>query len=352
MMARSLDPKYVQWQRIGTSRGRVLPNDSRRPSGGHCDALTRRTLFVRIPTSPPSLPGTRLGFARTDGWDVAAEKGFLAVETCASAPRQAGSGDSERLLADVLPDVICDVVLLGMCLSQVVWNDDTPDPELWWFVHHAWRRSKLAENRRTCLTASRRSPRGRTGATARVPPPRQRRSGESQLPLPASRARWGCSARQSVVINGAPGQRSPSPALSDLRIDERAIQGRGSPSGTARTTRPTGQQRRGSMISRRQRRTLPPPHRRSRATIRRSSRTSGHRPPPWAPGSSCRSSHTGRSRSARCHYRPRCDLADPVIASYGATGGAYLDSASQDYAIGGYTAKVAFASWRYGRYAD
>jgi hypothetical protein len=81
------------------------------------------------------LPNDPLGFARTDGWDLATEKGFLAVESRVSAPMQAGGGDTERLLADVLPDVICDVVLLGMCLSQVVGIDDTPDPELWWFVH-------------------------------------------------------------------------------------------------------------------------------------------------------------------------------------------------------------------------
>ena len=59
----------------------------------------------------------------------------MAVETRASAPPQAEGGDGVRLLADVLPDVICDVVLLGMCLSHIVGIDDTPDPELWWFVH-------------------------------------------------------------------------------------------------------------------------------------------------------------------------------------------------------------------------
>jgi nucleoside-diphosphate-sugar epimerase len=81
------------------------------------------------------LPNDPLGFARTDGWDLAAEKGTLAVERCVSAPMQAVGGDTERFLADILPDVICNLVLLGMCLSQVVRIDDTPDPELWWFVH-------------------------------------------------------------------------------------------------------------------------------------------------------------------------------------------------------------------------
>ena len=79
----------------------------------------------------PQLPDDPLGFARTDGWDLAAEKGFLAVEAWASAPMQAEDVDIERLLTDV----ICDVVLLGMCLAQVLGIDDTPDPELWWFVH-------------------------------------------------------------------------------------------------------------------------------------------------------------------------------------------------------------------------
>ena len=76
-------------------------------------------------TIQSQLPDDPLGFCRVDGWDLAAEKGTLAVEAHEII---------SRLIATVLTDAICDIVLSGMCLSRAIGVSDDPDPELWWFV--------------------------------------------------------------------------------------------------------------------------------------------------------------------------------------------------------------------------
>ena len=80
------------------------------------------------------LPQDPLGFSRVDGWDLAAEKGTLAVEARAQVERFMKDTDTDRLLSSVLRDVICDNVILGMCLSRAIGTDEDPGSALLWFV--------------------------------------------------------------------------------------------------------------------------------------------------------------------------------------------------------------------------
>jgi hypothetical protein len=85
-------------------------------------------------TIESELPDDPLGFSRVEGWDLAAEKGTLAVEAQGQVAPFVEDENTNRLLSSVLSDVICDNVLLGMCLSRAIRVDEDPDPALWWFV--------------------------------------------------------------------------------------------------------------------------------------------------------------------------------------------------------------------------
>jgi nucleoside-diphosphate-sugar epimerase len=93
-------------------------------------------------TVESKLPGDPLGFVRADGWDLAAERGKLATEKLrspASDEEEESDGDRERRrrsLPKVLPDVICDLVLLGISLGRTIGVDNEPGLELMWFVEH------------------------------------------------------------------------------------------------------------------------------------------------------------------------------------------------------------------------
>lgn len=70
------------------------------------------------------LPADPLGFSRAEGWDLAAERGTLAVR----------EDPVSSLLEQVLPDVICDITLRGWFLAEAIGFESTVDPELNQFV--------------------------------------------------------------------------------------------------------------------------------------------------------------------------------------------------------------------------
>jgi hypothetical protein len=79
------------------------------------------------------LPGDPLGIARADGWDLAAERGVLALERW-------GDGDSERdvpselTLEQRMAEVICQTVRRGAEIADTLGLDEEPVAELSRFV--------------------------------------------------------------------------------------------------------------------------------------------------------------------------------------------------------------------------
>lgn len=70
------------------------------------------------------LPGDPLGFSRAEGWDLAAERGAIAM----------AAGPADALVKRVLPDVICDVTLRSWFLARAIGFEGTVDSELTRFV--------------------------------------------------------------------------------------------------------------------------------------------------------------------------------------------------------------------------
>ena len=79
------------------------------------------------------LPADPLGIDRADGWDLAAERGMLALDRW-------GGGDSgqvaltESMLARRVAGVICETVRLGLRLRRAIGLEEEPAPELFAFV--------------------------------------------------------------------------------------------------------------------------------------------------------------------------------------------------------------------------
>ena len=79
------------------------------------------------------LPADPLGIDRADGWDLAAERGMLALDRW-------GGGDSgqvaltESMLARRVAGVICETVRLGFRLRRAIGLEEEPAPELFAFV--------------------------------------------------------------------------------------------------------------------------------------------------------------------------------------------------------------------------
>ena len=74
------------------------------------------------------LPGDPLGIARADGWDLAAERGVLALD------RWDGNGSGQNALPEVLAhrvaETICETVRLGSHLKKAIGLDQEAAPEL------------------------------------------------------------------------------------------------------------------------------------------------------------------------------------------------------------------------------
>ena len=82
------------------------------------------------------LPGDPLGIAPADGWDLAAERGDLAVVAMSDLNVHGGkSGDTHPGFDQLLSDAICEIVLLGWYLGETIGAGDDIEPELSRFVH-------------------------------------------------------------------------------------------------------------------------------------------------------------------------------------------------------------------------
>jgi nucleoside-diphosphate-sugar epimerase len=75
------------------------------------------------------IPDDPLGFSRADGWDLAAERGLIALRECQEA----------SVIERMLPDVICDMTLRGWFLAQAIGFEATANPELSHFVEQRMR---------------------------------------------------------------------------------------------------------------------------------------------------------------------------------------------------------------------